>query len=474
MKRSTYQFGYDNDTSLILYTTCTLDPYQWINDRLWLPKYRELEHRGMKRKGKKSKKYRRARADAAFEALIGTNAEALEGSHAIDDATIEEEVPAVDQMRTVEEGPAVTVAVEQGIPEGHVDEASRIAPVAGEQSVVHHGDQSPQIRCGSINNGNIDVGFTAETAGRTLGKSPGTEHGQVSYQMLVSSSHLAQASPVFRKMLKGSFAEAVANSQGLYCITAIGWDPEALVLVLDIMHGHNRSVPQKITLEMMAKVATIVDYYDCLEIVEIFAGIWVDALAESQPSTYGKDTILWLLVSWVFQRQDIFEKMTGLALRYSERLITVEGVPIPHAILKRIDEERQNALAEIFSTLYTLFGTLCKGSECSYECSSMLLGSLMKELSKHGILKPQIKKPYDGYSISSAVNMVNTFTLPIWYSRTGRFGSRYHDSYSSPHTCRISDKMRPTLDKVDKMVPILTLETFRSPAGFGQAAILET
>ncbi|RTE75463.1 hypothetical protein BHE90_010072 [Fusarium euwallaceae] len=275
-------------------------------------------------------------------------------------------------------------------------------------------------------------------------------------------------------MLKGSFAEAVANSQGLYCITAIGWDPEALVLVLDIMHGHNRSVPQKITLEMMAKVATIVDYYDCLEIVEIFAAIWVDALVESQPSTYGKDTILWLLVSWVFQRQDIFEKMTGLALRHSERLITVEGVPIPHAILKRIDEERQNALAEIFSTLYTLLDTLCQESECSYECSSMLLGSLMEELRKHGILKPQIKKPYGGYSISSAVKMVDTFTSPTWYSKNERSGSRYYDSYSSPHTCRISDKMRPTLDKVDKMVPILTLETFRSPAGFGQAAILET
>ncbi|KAI8710785.1 hypothetical protein NCS52_01538300 [Fusarium sp. LHS14.1] len=423
MKRSTYQFGCDNDTSLILHTTCTLDSYQWINDRLWLPNDRELEISGMKRKWKKSKKYRSARADAPFEALIGTNTGALEGSHAIDDATIEEEVPAVDQMRTVEEGPAVTVAVEQGIPEGHVDEASRIAPVACEQGVVHHGDQSSQTRCGSINNGNIDVGFTAEAAGRALGKSPGTQHGQVSYRMLVSSSHLTQASPVFQKMLKGSFTEAVANSQGLYSITATEWDPEALVLVLDIMHGHNRSVPRKITLEMMAKVATIVDYYDCLEIVEIFA---------------------------------------------------VEGAPIPHALLKRIDEERQNALAEVFSTLYTLLDTLCQESECSYECLSMLLGSLMKELRKHGILKPQIKKPYDGYSISSVVNMVDTFTSPTWYSKNERSGSRYYDSYSSPHTCRISDKMRPTMDKVDKMVPILTLETFRSPAGFGQAAILET
>ncbi|KAJ4196199.1 hypothetical protein NW759_016417 [Fusarium solani] len=320
MKRSTYEFGCDNDTNLILYTTCTLDYYQWIDDHLWIPKNQELGNGGLKRKGKKSKKRRRTRADALFEALIGTNAEELEGSHPIDDATIEEEVPAVDQMRTVEEAPAVSVAVEQGPPDGHVDEASRSAPAAGEQSeVVHHGDQSSLVRCGSINNGNIDMYSTTQTAERTLGKSPGTEHGQVCYQMLVSSSHLTQASPVFRKMLKGSFAEAVTNSQGLYCITAIGWDPEALVIVLDIMHGHNRNVPRQLTLEMMAKVAAIVDYYDCLEIVEVFAGVWVDTLAESQPSTYGKDTILWLLVSWVFQRQNIFEKMAGLALRHSER-----------------------------------------------------------------------------------------------------------------------------------------------------------
>ncbi|KAH7248242.1 hypothetical protein B0J15DRAFT_400997 [Fusarium solani] len=306
---------------------------------------------------------------------------------------------------------------------------------------------------------------------RTLGESPGIRHGQVCYQMLASSAHLTQASPVFRKMLNGLFTEAVADSQGLYRITTTGWDPEALVIVLDIMHGHSRSVPRQLTLEMIAKVAMIVDYYDCLEIVEVFAGIWVDALAESQSGTYGKDSILWLLVSWVFQRQDIFEKMTGLALRHSERLITTGDVPIPHVILRRINEERQSALAQIFSKLYELLNTLCQESECSYECSSILLGSLMKELDKRGILKPQIKKPFEGYNIASAVKMIDTFASPTWYSRAERSNSGYYHSYNSVHTCSISGKMRPTVDRVKSKVPVLTLKDFRFSADYGQDAV---
>ncbi|EEU34832.1 uncharacterized protein NECHADRAFT_55114 [Fusarium vanettenii 77-13-4] len=333
---------------------------------------------------------------------------------------------------------------------------------------VHHNEQPSPASCGSNGNENIDMDSTTQTAERTLGESPGIRHGQVCYQMLVSSAHLSQASPVFRKMLNGLFAEAVADSQGLYRITTTGWDPEALVIVLDIMHGHNRSVPRQLTLEMIAKVAMIVDYYDCLEIVEVFAGIWVDALAESQSGTYGKDSMLWLLVSWVFQRQDIFEKMTGLALRHSERLITVGYVPIPHVILRRINEERQNALTQIFSKLYELLDTLCQESECSYECSSMLLGSLMKELSKRDILKPQIKKPFEGYNIASAAQMVDTFASPTWYSQI-----RHYHSYNLPHTCSISGKMRPTLDRVESKAPVLTLEDFRFSADYGKLAGLQ-
>ncbi|KAM0416004.1 hypothetical protein ACHAPT_013031 [Fusarium lateritium] len=433
-----------------------------------------MKNDGTKRKGKKSKKSkkrRETRADAPFEAFIGTNAESFEGSQPIDNTPVAEEVPAVGQVPTVEEAPTVLAPAEQGPTEAHVDEVLRSTPTAGEESEgIHHNEQSSPARCGSIGNENIDMDSTVQAAERTLGENPGMGHGQMCYRMLVSSPHLTQASPVFRKMLKGSFAEAVADNQGLYHVTAIGWDPEALVIVLDIMHGHNRSVPRLLTLEMTAKVALIVDYYDCLEIVEVFAGIWVNALAENQPGTYGKDSMLWLLITWVFQRRDIFEKMAGLALRYSERLITIEDVPIPQVILRRINEERQNALAQIFSKLYELLDTLCQESECSYECSSMLLGSLMKELSKCGILKPQIKQPFEGYSIASAVKMVDTFASPTWYSKMEPFNSAHDRSYNSQHTCSISGKIRSTLDRMESKVPVLTLEDFRSSSGYSQAA----
>ncbi|KAK7427564.1 hypothetical protein QQZ08_005839 [Neonectria magnoliae] len=270
---------------------------EWSNDSLWTPYKQEIENDSIKRKGKKSKKSKKrrgTRADASPEAFIGTIAESFEDSQPTDNTPIAEEVPVVHQVPTVKEAPAVLVPFEQGPTEGHIDnETPRSTLTASRESEgVHHNEQPSLASYGSSGNENIDMDSTTQTAERTLGESPGIRHGQVCYQMLVSSAHLSQASPVFRKMLNGLFAEAVADSQGLYRITTTGWDPEALVIVLDIMHGHNRSMPQQLSLEMIAKVAMIVDYYDCLEIVEVFAGIWVDALAKSQSGTYGKDSML--------------------------------------------------------------------------------------------------------------------------------------------------------------------------------------
>ncbi|KAJ4127912.1 hypothetical protein NW768_008195 [Fusarium equiseti] len=93
------------------------------------------------------------------------------------------------------------------------------------------------------------------------------EDTQVEFR--VSSRHMSLASPVFRAMLESKFKESQLNEQGLYEVQASEWDAEAFVILLDIIHGHNRDVPKRISVETLSQIAIIVDYYGCHEIMEL-------------------------------------------------------------------------------------------------------------------------------------------------------------------------------------------------------------
>ncbi|KAF5976505.1 hypothetical protein FCOIX_7081 [Fusarium coicis] len=239
---------------------------------------------------------------------------------------------------------------------------------------------------------------------------------KIDFRLLVSRKHLELASSVFKNMLTGSFPEGKADPSGFRLIKTSDWDPEALKIILTIMHGYNRDVPRSLSLEMLVKVAMIIDYYDCLESVEPYTDIWLEGLRPELPKVYGRDCILFLFISWVFSEPIMFEKMTELALRHSQKLVEAEDFPLPAEILERIDIARQSALAETFSALYELLDRLQEEQECSFECSSMLLGVLTKELSKHGILHPRSTPPFDGFSIEGFKEIIADLKKPQWYN----------------------------------------------------------
>ncbi|KAG9500566.1 hypothetical protein J7337_009047 [Fusarium musae] len=283
------------------------------------------------------------------------------------------------------------------------------------------------------------------------------------FRMLVSGKHLELASPIFKTMVAGPFAEGKVDSSGIRLITASDWDPEAFKIVLTIMHGYNRDVPRSLSLEKLVKVAIIVNYYDCLESVEIYAGIWLEALRSELPKVYGRDCILYLFISWVFSEPNAFRNMTQLALRHSQRLINAEDFPIPAKILEAIDIARQSALAETFSAIYKLFDRLQEGQECSFECSSILLGVLTKELSKYRILHPRSAPPFDGFSIEGFKKMINGLKKPEWYGTQGRnpYG-RYNDCNHNRHQCSIQGKLSTSLAKVESDLRVFDLQDFQA------------
>jgi BTB/POZ domain len=108
-----------------------------------------------------------------------------------------------------------------------------------------------------------------------------------------SSRHLILASAYFRRMLKGAWIESnTLQSEGYLRIEETDLDSSALRILMDIIHGRTRRVPKALSLEMLAKIAIIVDYYECHEVVEVFSRMWIKELKETVPGTYSRDTML--------------------------------------------------------------------------------------------------------------------------------------------------------------------------------------
>lgn len=118
-------------------------------------------------------------------------------------------------------------------------------------------------------------------------------------------------------------------------ITADSWDIEAFLILLHIIHGRYYQTPRKITLETLAKVAVLADYYDCREALDILVTTWINSLEETIPKSYSRNLILWLWVSWFFQLPAQFREATSTAMSWSNNWIDNLGLPIPDIVISK-------------------------------------------------------------------------------------------------------------------------------------------
>jgi hypothetical protein len=252
-------------------------------------------------------------------------------------------------------------------------------------------------------------------------------------RLRVSSRHLCLASPIFRRQLEGPWKESIPNNESLYKIETSDWDIAALLILMNIIHGHHRDVPRSIDLETLAKIAILVDYYQCHEVTEIFAVIWMTNLEQNMPCSYGKESVILTFVSWVFSNAGIFQKMTALAIKESEGALETMLFPLPNAILTAIETERTKAIQQIFDALHLLRDSFYKDS-CSFECSAMLLGSLLKQLRSSGLGNLELTAPFYGHSVVRLGMTVSEFREPRWRS-TPSCGWSYN-------SCSLTDKIK--------------------------------
>ncbi|KAL1969127.1 hypothetical protein VTN77DRAFT_381 [Rasamsonia byssochlamydoides] len=278
--------------------------------------------------------------------------------------------------------------------------------------------------------------------------------------MRVSSSHLTLSCLHFKKMLQGNWREKhTLLSDGRVSIPVEDW-PDAMLILMNIIHGHTRKVPRTVSLEMLAKVAVLVDYYQCFEVVEVFSEMWINQLKGDLPKTYSRDVILWICISRVFLQPELFQESTTIALRQSQGPIQTLGLPISGKIVDRIDRRRQESIDRIVTFLHGLLDDFCEGrnlqNPCSFECQSILLGALTKEMSRLHLLSPRPAAPFLGFSFAATANSVRKIRSPIWCCNN----RNYYSSHCQSHHCSLEPVIRPIIDSLEDSMKGLSLEDF--------------
>ncbi|KAK3903571.1 hypothetical protein C8A05DRAFT_32711 [Staphylotrichum tortipilum] len=225
----------------------------------------------------------------------------------------------------------------------------------------------------------------------------------------VSSKHLALASRVFRNKLQFGSTKATRQADGrVHLKLAEGFDPKAVSIVVNAVHSRGSQVPKAVDLETLAQIAVVVDRLQLLDAVDVYADRWISKLEGRIQDIYNRDLVLWIYISHVFRRSDIFKAVSKTAAAQAQGPIQTLNLPIREKIINHIDTERQSLLSRTISTLHqTLDDLTTTTSPCTaHHCDSLLLGELVKALAKQKLLWPQPAKPYAGVSFAALVKSV--------------------------------------------------------------------
>ncbi|KAJ5936882.1 hypothetical protein N7466_003332 [Penicillium verhagenii] len=234
-----------------------------------------------------------------------------------------------------------------------------------------------------------------------------------------SAKHLIFASPVFKKLLTGGWKESVDYlKMGSVEITADDWDTEAFLIVLRAVHGQYHDVPRMLSLEMLAKVAVILDYYQCKKALDLINEIWIKDLEDKEKITpeISRDLILWLWIAWFFERPAKFNESTLIAISKSGVLLDNLGLPIPTSVIDSINNRRNYLIQNLIDIVYaTRDAFLHRSKGCGLVCRSIMYGNLALQMQSTSLPLSKPRAPFRTVNYSDLVKKVLAFKSPQWY-----------------------------------------------------------
>jgi hypothetical protein len=132
------------------------------------------------------------------------------------------------------------------------------------------------------------------------------EVGPDNIECVVCPRALSRASPVFKNMLYGGFKES-KPSKGEWVVKLPEDDPQALFLVLHIVHGQYDKVPKTLPEQKLYAVTVLTDKYDLTSSLRPWATHWLEHLKGTTRDT-GLDTVAWRIwIAWELGDANLFK-----------------------------------------------------------------------------------------------------------------------------------------------------------------------
>jgi hypothetical protein len=228
-------------------------------------------------------------------------------------------------------GPSLAAIVPDESSAGHKQSTFGAGPSNATQPIVIPDNDGLENNSKSTNPAD-GIDSNAQEAG-PVPEAPPEPIGESRVLFRVCAGNLMSASLTFNLMLtKEGWMESIQNPEDrMYHLSASDWDEEAFTILMNIFHHRNNKVPRTVTLEMLAKIAVLVDYYKCDEAVELFKDHWLADLRKKTPvpTTYCRDLILWVWVAWTFRLSDLFKDTTAVVIYQCNEPVRTLDLPIP-------------------------------------------------------------------------------------------------------------------------------------------------
>lgn len=140
------------------------------------------------------------------------------------------------------------------------------------------------------------------------------------------------ASPIFHDMLSGPVKKS--SNDAKIRVVARGVNRLAFEIILHVIHYRTSRVPRSVSVGQLAYIAVIVEALECYEAVRPYVNRWCESVQSlrslQQTASVSVDLLLWVWITFVFNRADEFKKATHTILQLADSgpLPTAVGLPI--------------------------------------------------------------------------------------------------------------------------------------------------
>ncbi|KAI0107990.1 hypothetical protein F4776DRAFT_644320 [Hypoxylon sp. NC0597] len=218
----------------------------------------------------------------------------------------------------------------------------------------------------------------------------------------VCSRSLARVSPVFDRMLYGSFAEAkpVDASSENWVVNLPEDDPASLAILMRVAHGQFNEVPKMLPIDKLYALTRLTHYYDATQSLIPWIDTWLTSVDDIlRDSNALEPKVLW--IAWEFGRKLLFKAtarriLTEASATLLESCSLQQELQMPPEIIERITEIRIQTIQAFLNVFRDLINKLLVVDESPrwcrhasfmghHRCESMILGSMTFCLARAGL-----------------------------------------------------------------------------------------